>query len=634
MTGITGLINLADGVVSETDLRPALKRLSIYGTDWVGEWHQGAAAFASQVQFVTPESKYERQPLTMHDCTIAADARIDNRDELTRELGISSPEAAQTPDSQLILLAYLKWGDQCAARLIGDFAFAIWDAKQQTLFCARDHVGMRPFYYFYDQRVFAFSSDLEAITQIQGVTDRLDEAEIERYLFSLNLPYYTVGTTFLANVRKLLPAHTLTLTRGSEPRITQYWYPEHIKPASYRTPQECAEQLLHVVETAVRDRIRTEYPVGAHFSGGVDSSLLAVLAQRLLRQSGRGIKGFSWSQPVQVEEETKEYKRIRAIAQMHELDVHYVPSSERAVMDMVLEADLATRPIVSLVREHVLQRLAAQDGMRVLVSGWGGDETVSYDGRGYWGEMFITGRWLELYRNLRPRATKGQSRLSILKTVAHGFWHNVVLMGLSDRLRSRLQNSLIYKIPSDRFIRADYQKKLDNPQVPTMSFSTWGSRRAMIRSYYSGYLAQRIESWAWSGAESSLQYAYPFLDRRVMEFAYSLPGSMYVHDGWSRYIIRLAAQNLFPPTMSWDGYGGFKNETMLMQLPVRSPEEIAFHQQQRQALLERTRDNPWIDVDRLQKQLSNETETTPEDSAMAHKAIHVTRMWDYWKQRQ
>ncbi|GAH07934.1 unnamed protein product, partial [marine sediment metagenome] len=153
---------------------------------------------------------HEQLPLVnaRGDIVITADARIDNRVELIDILGLGGRYHSQIGDSELILAAYEKWGEECPARLLGDFAFAIWDGRRQILFCARDHFGVKPFCYYHRHgRVFVFASQVKALLTMRQVPHQINEGRIADYLVG-DLEGIDKTSTYYQEVYKHPPAHT------------------------------------------------------------------------------------------------------------------------------------------------------------------------------------------------------------------------------------------------------------------------------------------------------------------------------------------------------------------------------------------------------------------------------------------
>src|SRR5262249_41117765 len=162
----------------------------------------------------------------------------------------------------------------CPQYLLGDFAFAIRDDRQQIFFCARDHIGARPFYYSSTPERVVFASDIKRVLSMANSDDRLDEPFIATGL--TEQIFYHDEHTFFETVRKLPPAHTLTIGRDQF-KIERYWFPEHSPEVRYRSGTEYIEAFLDIYRRAFRDYLGTEDPVGVHITGGLDSSSIAVL---------------------------------------------------------------------------------------------------------------------------------------------------------------------------------------------------------------------------------------------------------------------------------------------------------------------------------------------------------------------
>ena len=228
--------------------------------------------------------------------------RLGGRHAATGDDGAGAPVLAVDRGAGLVLRAFVRWGEASPDHLVGDYTFAVWDRRCGTLFCARDPVGARPFYYTLDGERFVFASAVEAVLAAPGVPDALDEAVVAARLSGLG-PDMT-SRTFYRAVRKLPAGHALTVEPEAGPnaggaarvrvRMERYWRPEQAPAAPPASDDAFAEQLLGLYAKVVRDRLRGG-PVGVHLSGGLDSSSVAVLAARELRRQGRPPPpAFSW----------------------------------------------------------------------------------------------------------------------------------------------------------------------------------------------------------------------------------------------------------------------------------------------------------------------------------------------------
>ena len=185
MSAIAGIHYLNERPVDFADLGRMVDILAHRGPDGADIWSEGSVGFGHRMLWTTPESLLEKLPLVNQrgDLVITADARIDNREELIAALSLAECRFEKITDSHLILAAYEKWGETCPEHLLGDFAFAIWDKRNQMLFCARDHFGVRPFYYHHcPRRMFAFASEIKALLCLSEVPNRLNEVRVGAYL--------------------------------------------------------------------------------------------------------------------------------------------------------------------------------------------------------------------------------------------------------------------------------------------------------------------------------------------------------------------------------------------------------------------------------------------------------------------
>ncbi len=380
MSAICGMLRLDGRPVTAEDLRPAMEAVAQYGRDGSGVWLSSVAqpscpwvGIGHRLMRLTPESAHEQQPFTRGDLTITADARIDNREDLFAELSVALSERSDMSDCELVLLAYGRWGENCPAQLVGDYAFAIWDGAARRLFCARDHIGARPFYYYHSPALFAFSTDIRGVLAFPGVPATIDEVEVAQMLLYESHGYHDNEHTFFCDLRKLTFGHWLTFRDGTL-NTKRYWCPEDIPPLTLPTVEDYATRLREIVKHAVEERLRTNLRIGAHLSGGLDSSSVAVLAARLLRERGALPPAvFSWSPPPGPPPYADEYARIDAVCRQEALTPIYNDQTE-AELDAISETDPATRPMESEGIERHLQRRAEALGVRVILSGWGGDE--------------------------------------------------------------------------------------------------------------------------------------------------------------------------------------------------------------------------------------------------------------------
>jgi asparagine synthetase B (glutamine-hydrolysing) len=246
MSGIAGIVNLDGAPVDRELLSRMTEFMSYRGPHAI--WIDGNVGFVH---------------MDCGEVGLAADARVDG--SWKRDL----------TDAERILRAYETWGEDCVDHLIGDFAFAIWDKRLRRLFCARDHFGVKPFFYARAGESFVFSNTLNVLRLDAGVSDELNETAIGDYLASgLN---QDLATTVFRDIQRLPPGHCLSLANGTV-KMRRYWAPEVKNEIRFRDAQEYVERFNELFATAVRDRLRTDR-VSISMSGGLDSTSIAVVAK-------------------------------------------------------------------------------------------------------------------------------------------------------------------------------------------------------------------------------------------------------------------------------------------------------------------------------------------------------------------
>lgn len=288
MSGFIGIFN-TDGAPVDSELLERLtESLTFRGPDAHAVWSQGSVGFGHTLFRTTWEARYERQPFTLDQKVwIVADARVDAREDLVRQLGCDHELVLnQTSDVELILRAYLKWGEACLDHMIGDFSFAIWDSRARRLFCARDRFGVKLFYYARKSSCLVFSNTIAALRLHPEVSSRLNEFAIGDFLlFDSN---WTLDTTFFTDIQKLPAAHQFTLSATHFER-RKYWQLVEAKTVHFKNEEDYIEGFGERLDEAVTDRMRTD-KVAISLSGGLDSTNMTLAAKRATQRTGSQIK--------------------------------------------------------------------------------------------------------------------------------------------------------------------------------------------------------------------------------------------------------------------------------------------------------------------------------------------------------
>jgi asparagine synthase (glutamine-hydrolysing) len=544
--------------------------------------------------WTTPESLHERLPLVSASTAVAltADARIDNREDLLKTFGLGESTGREMSDSELILRTYERWGERCPEKLLGDFAFVLWDAPRQVLFCARDHFGIKPFYYYYSPgRVFVCASEIKALFCLPEVPRRLNEVRVADYLASL---VEDKAITFYQNIFRLPPACSLTIDRKGL-RLREYWSPDPAREIRYKAEEEYAEAFREQFTEAVRCRLRSAYPVGSTLSGGLDSSSVTCVARNLLSETKRPLL-HTFSAVFNETPICDERPFIEAVLVQGGVNPHYVYPDQLSVLaeiDKVLWQQDQPIYIRNMSFLRSLYKAAAAARVRVLLDGEDGD-TVASQGDGRLGELARTGRWAEfaeetvaLWRHFQryhaspsywlqtyglPSLTElartgrwiafGQAVTALHRYFALSRRNLVWNHGLKPFVPQavhrgwRVLRRNTRPPPADNFLlNPDFAKRIGFTERTATLLARYAPVRTLREEHWlsltAGIHSCVQEEDDKAAAAFALEVRHPFWDRRVVEFCLALPSEQKLRQGWPRWVVRAAMTNILPEKICW-----------------------------------------------------------------------------------
>jgi asparagine synthase (glutamine-hydrolysing) len=441
---------------------------------------------------------------------------------------------------------------------LGDFAFAIWDRRTRTLFCARDQFGVKPFYYCEANDRLAFCSCLDGLLQLSWVPRRLNEHRLASHL---TLFYGDTAATFYAGILRLPPAHALRVNQHGL-RLERYWKLAPVVETQRATDQEYVEEFKSIFQAAVKARLRTRGQPGSMLSGGLDSSSIAAMAGHLLAEAGRGpLATFS----AVFDEVPRSNERAFIEASVRKCE--FAPSFLAAdrCNPFQAPAELARTQAEVHVAGNMflnwgLYGLARQRGVRVMLDGFDGDTTISH-GIAYLSELARAGRWIELAR-LAP-AVAGLYGDSVTGMYwkflwRDGLWPRLpapaqrVWRGVVRRLRSVglahsepccvLNQHFADRVGMDKY-RALFR---DSAVTPGPTEKEFHHQKFML-----GIMPATLEMLEQTAAPFGVEVRFPFWDRRLIEFCLGLPPQFKIRDGFTRWIMRQAMEGLLPAEVQW-----------------------------------------------------------------------------------
>ncbi|MBD3620549.1 MAG: N-acetylglutaminylglutamine amidotransferase [Chromatiales bacterium] len=512
MCGICGELRL-DGRRAELDrIRRMLDRLERRGPDHEGSYSDGALAFGHRRLSIIDLSVQASQPMVDAELGLALvfNGTIYNYPRLRDELQRAGHHFFSHGDTEVILKAYAEWGEACVERLHGMFAFAIWDMTARRLFVARDRMGLKPLYYSQTGEHFRFASSIQALLAAGGVDTALDPVALH-HQFSLHA-VVPAPRTVLQGVRKIPPAHTLTVEADGRTRLSRYWRLEATRPAEPRSEAEWIEAIHQALKDAVDKRLRiADVPVGVLLSGGLDSSLLV----GLLAEAGvEDIRTFTVGFEDQPEEKGSEFEYSDQVVERFNTR-HYkyhIPNSE--VLRRLPEAvDAMTEPMVGqdAVAFYLLSEQVSQE-VKVVQSGQGSDEV--FGGYFWYPQMDAAGgSHLERFRSHyfdRDHAEFAE----MLEPGFVGEDHTSVLIEeLLNEPGAETFIDAVLRLDTTTLIVDDPVKRVDNMTM------AWG-----------------------------LEARVPFLDHELVELAARMPPELKLRDG-GKYALKKIARGLIPDSV-------------------------------------------------------------------------------------
>ena len=539
MSAILGIYNRDRRPLSQEPLIQMVETLAHRGPDGAGTW------VAGEVGLGQLRSRWMDGPngvLKSGAAFLTADVRLDNRKELLEALEIAHKQHILLNDETIVLLAYAKWGSCCAERLLGDFAFAIWDDKRKRLFCARDHLGVKPFYYYYSRDLFVFASEIKALFQVSQVSRDLNKDRIADYL-AMN--FEDKESTFYQRIHRLLPGSSMIVSQGKIEKRT-YWTLSEEDELHLKSTEEYDEAFREIFNESVkcRTRTRSRQSVGCLLSGGLDSTAIVCASNNINAESDApAMMAFSARFPDFPKIDEGRYLDIVAC------ETGISPENVR-VDNLDPYADLETMlwhedgpfHVPNLYVYWSLAKAAHKRGVKVLIDGIDGDTTVSH-GFEYLTELFWKRKWGAFAHEIGGVSGRfGQPRLSLL-------WQYGLSPAFSSCMRSLRRGDSREEPPL--LMSASLSNQVGWPERNRMLLQGFSKpvrtlREEHRRSLASGNLSFFLEVNNKASSAFGIDSRHPFFDKRLVEFCLSLPPDQKMKDGWDRLIMRRALKGILP----------------------------------------------------------------------------------------
>ncbi len=555
MSGIAGIIRFDGAPVGSGLVEGMTTAMAYRGPDGIEHRAWGSVALGHCALRSTAESLGETQPLTNEDGSVVLvmDGRVDNREELRAELERGGAVLRDRSDAELVLRSYEKWSGACPSHIDGDFALVVWDSRRRLAFCARDRMGHRPFHYHWSGTTLSFASDLHALLGLPWVNEELNEGMVAEFLA---MEWSSRDETFWKGIRRLVAAHRMEV--GAEgPRPETYWQPDPERDLPFGRDEEFVEAYRELLSDTVLRLSRSHRTAGFEVSGGLDSSAVFCVAERL-RRSGSlpapAIAGYTLAFPD--DEAANELEYVRAVGEMLGLAIREVPPTQMPLAWYREEAasfrDFPGYPNGTM--SLGLRRLAREDGCRVLLGGGGGDEWLGGSGRrAYYSEEVTAGRWRSAWACLR----QDLAEIGVAETGAA-----LLRSGVFPLLPARVQRTVRYvrgmalrrdeepcAVGADWLAEPLREELLERRRASETEARLDGlarGRRCLQRRLTDAYgaLAKELEERA--ASRVGLELRHPMNSSRLVELAFATPERLRQRGRVSKYVHVEAMKGVLP----------------------------------------------------------------------------------------
>lgn len=531
-----------------------LSGLAIYGHDHPAHWRADHIALGRWLAPSTPEDAFDRQPYDGRagKIRLVGDARFDNRDELIDALGIRAPQAARMADCELLVRFWERWGEATLDRLVGDFAFAVWDEDRGTLQLVRDPVGSRPLFYHEGAGFFAFASMPSGLYTHPDIPCEIDE---ERAAWAAMLVMDVEDRSFFRTIRAVRPGETLSVSAAGI-RRRRYWQPENLPRLRLESPAAYADALRETFDRAVASQVRGTSDVAMQVSAGLDSTCVAVAAAPILARQGRRAVAFTAAPPADyiglpVPGRIIDESLLAAAVVAPHANVEHVIlrcGTGTPFDNLNRHAEVFQQPMVSICNSVWLEPMldaARARGIGVMLTGFGGNATISHRDPIALRSLAVERRWGTLIQQARLLIRNGHASGAGLAAQFIGPIVPDWMWGLTMRAAGRARNTvaghtIVHPDLRDAQLNARRAKGLD--QWGRIGYGVDTRRLTLAYNDMGTFNKGVLGGW-------QVDLRHPTVDRRVIELCLSIPESEFVRDGVPASLYRRAFGARLPATL-------------------------------------------------------------------------------------
>lgn len=566
MCGIGAIISKTGRVDQNLDQSLGLDLIEHRGPDDKGTFQAGSCLIGSRRLAILDLSPAGHMPMRLKGTGLwcVHNGEVYNFKEIREELRHLGQEFDSNSDTEVILAAYARWGTDCLRRFNGMFAFLIYDEQRQVLLGARDRFGIKPFHYLDRSDRFVVGSEIRQI--LPHMAQRVVSGELLQTFLLCGLTDYSDQTWF-EGVQKLPSGHFVLYDLRANTFRVERWYEPATLDLGGVSENALVEEFARRFDRSIELRLRSDVRVGTCLSGGLDSSLIAAIASRRHAESGARDR-FCAVTAISTQKRFDESAYARAV--MDHCGLEWVTTRPdhqdfRGFLDRVIVTQEEPFPTTSMIFQYFVMKAAREAGITVLLDGQGGDELLL-------GYPIYRGAHLNWLRRSRGIAALCEELWS--GRGSHEVkW--ISLLKYMVGLRSPALRLKWYRDQHDYFIDPPAMPRIMLEQNEASQNLGRLQRLEVFRTVLPGLLRyEDRSSMAWS-----IETRLPFLDFNVVEFCLSLPHDMKIHRGWSKYLLRRAAEPSLPREVVWRrskfGFESPENDWLDPLMARMKPEVLA-----------------------------------------------------------
>lgn len=552
MSVIFGIIKKEGVFLDKHELEQMYSSVKHFPQDNFSLWTENNIGLGWVQLYDTPESVYDKQPFSFGNqrFIMIGKARLDNRKELCDIFNITAEERIVLPDTKLLQYAFEKWGEKSPAKILGDWSFAIWDKYEKKLFIARDHQGVSVIYYSVTNDFIAFSSNKSVLLSISTISKEINKVQIAQLLVGWN--GYADETVYRDILR--LPPACSAIYQNRKLLITKYWQLENVANFRLKNDDEYLEVFNDLFLKAIKSRIRSYRDVASMLSGGIDSSSVTSIAAVELEKENKKITGYTSVPKFDVTNKLKDFQfgdeslLAQLVSRSYSNIIHKLINSDKKnpLQGLVESIKILNSPVRNSSNYFWLlsiTEIAKQNNIGTMLTGQGGNFTISWPFRGYYSNFIQPG--------LKPFFRKNTPDILIKLLAEYKNGKKPYLKKSFLNKKFELEINLL-----DRMKDAGFDPY----------FLLNSSLKKIRLNALNINMAQGAGNTQEIGDYFGLNIYDPTLDVKLLEYCYGIPDNQFTRPGYDKHLIRRAMQNKLPVELLFNDRKGVQSSDLLLRI--------------------------------------------------------------------